>query len=86
MILYGPTQKTFVVSSPARTAPLRSAMFADRRAAGKVLSQLLSAHQVTGGIVLALPRGGVPVGDEIATALGLPLDLMLVAGPPLRRP
>ena len=53
-------------------------MFTDRRAAGKVLSQLLSAHQVTGGIVLALPRGGVPVGDEIATALGLPLDLMLV--------
>ncbi|SDI53191.1 Predicted phosphoribosyltransferase [Pseudomonas panipatensis] len=51
----------------------------DRTEAGQYLAQLLSAYrQRSDTIVLALPRGGVPVAFEIATALELPLDLQLV--------
>jgi putative phosphoribosyl transferase len=53
-------------------------MFADRREAGRLLAERLEGQRGKAGIVLALPRGGVPVGDEIARALGLPLDLVLV--------
>ena len=50
--------------------------FADRREAGKLLASKLNAYQdCTDAIVLALPRGGVPVGFEIATRLHLPLGL-----------
>jgi predicted phosphoribosyltransferase len=53
--------------------------FADRRDAGKRLAERLSAYRgVKNVIVLALPRGGVPVAFEIAKALDAPLDLMLV--------
>jgi predicted phosphoribosyltransferase len=53
--------------------------FADRRDAGRVLADRL-AHWANrpGVIVLALPRGGVPVGYEVARALGAPLDVFLV--------
>jgi predicted phosphoribosyltransferase len=51
----------------------------DRVAAGQALARLLSAYRGRSeAIVLALPRGGVPVAYEIATALDLRLDLMLV--------
>lgn len=51
----------------------------DRRSAGKALARRLSdyAHR-RDVMVLALPRGGVPVAYEIAQALSLPLDVMLV--------
>jgi len=56
--------------------------FADRRTAGQALAQslaqALAERQLTDPVVLALPRGGVPVGAEIARALGAPLDLVLV--------
>jgi predicted phosphoribosyltransferase len=39
---------------------------------------LLSQHKDTAAIVLALPRGGVPVAIEVARALALPLDLLYV--------
>jgi len=54
-------------------------LFRDRRDAGRVLAGLV-AHYRQGGdvIVLALPRGGVPVAYEVATALGAPLDVFLV--------
>lgn len=55
------------------------APFRDRRDAGKKLAEKLSAH--TGrsdAVVLALPRGGVPVAYEIASALHVPLDIFLV--------
>ncbi|MGB9633600.1 MAG: phosphoribosyltransferase [Chloroflexaceae bacterium] len=53
--------------------------FHDRTAAGRALAARLTAYaDRPDTIVLALPRGGVPVGYEIATALNAPLDLMLV--------
>jgi putative phosphoribosyl transferase len=53
--------------------------FTDRRDAGKVLAQKLSAYAgQTDVIVLALPRGGVPVAYEVALALNAPLDIFLV--------
>src|SRR5436309_3379774 len=54
-------------------------VFADRRNAGQYLAPLLSRFRGrTDVIVLALPRGGVPVGAAIAEFLGAPLDVFLV--------
>jgi putative phosphoribosyl transferase len=53
--------------------------FRDRRDAGRRLAEALEEY--TGRpdvIVLALPRGGVPVGFEVARALGVPLDVFVV--------
>lgn len=53
--------------------------FADRAAAGRMLATLLQGWRQRGdALVLALPRGGVPVAFEIAMQLDLPLDLLLV--------
>jgi putative phosphoribosyl transferase len=53
--------------------------FRDRSEAGRLLSPLLSAYAGRDDIVvLALPRGGVPVGYEIATALHAPFDVFAV--------
>jgi predicted phosphoribosyltransferase len=53
--------------------------FKDRNHAGELLAQQLSAYAGKPGVlVLALPRGGVPVGFAIAQALGVELDVMLV--------
>ena len=53
--------------------------FKDRRDAGRILAQKLSAYTgQTDVIVLALPRGGVPVAYEVALALNAPLDIFLV--------
>jgi putative phosphoribosyl transferase len=54
-------------------------IFRDRGEAGEALAQKLAAYRgCAGAIVLALPRGGVPVGFAIATKLGLPLDVFVV--------
>lgn len=53
-------------------------MFADRSTAGRELAARLAHLQGEDVVVLALPRGGVPVGYEIACALGAPLDVLLV--------
>ena len=53
-------------------------MFADRKAAGRALAAALTAYKDDDSVVLALPRGGVPVGYEIARALGAPLDVIVV--------
>jgi putative phosphoribosyl transferase len=54
-------------------------LFRDRYDAGRVLASDLSGFAGrTDLIVLALPRGGVPVGHEVARALGAPLDVFLV--------
>ena len=57
--------------------PHRATMFTDRRDAGRQLAGWLSGYQDGGGIILALPRGGVPVGYEIARSLRVPLDVFV---------
>lgn len=53
--------------------------FLNRRDAGQQLAaRLLSLHGWPDTTVLALPRGGVPVASEVASALGAPLDVFLV--------
>src|SRR5947199_1859920 len=54
-------------------------LFRDRRDAGRFLAGLLDRYRGRPDVVvLALPRGGVPVAYEVATALGAPLDVFLV--------
>ena len=52
--------------------------FADRSDAGRRLAVRLAAMHVQRPVVYTLPRGGVPVGVEIARALNAPLDIILV--------
>jgi predicted phosphoribosyltransferase len=52
--------------------------FQDRRQAGRTLATLLLARGDERPVVVAIPRGGVPVAYEIATALGAPLDVLVV--------
>jgi putative phosphoribosyl transferase len=56
----------------------RKPLFRDRREAGQKLAASLSAYRQQEPLVLALPRGGVPVAYEVARALGADLDLLLV--------
>ena len=54
-------------------------MFHDRRHAGELLAAQLDEYRGrTDTIILALPRGGVPVAAAIARTLSLPLDVLLV--------
>jgi putative phosphoribosyl transferase len=50
--------------------------FADRRAAGRLLAERLTANGLCRPVVLALSNGGVPVGFEIARALGAELEVV----------
>jgi predicted phosphoribosyltransferase len=60
------------VAMPAR-------VFRDRRDAGHALANLLDHYRGRPDVVvLGLPRGGVPVAFEVATALGAPLDVFTV--------
>lgn len=52
--------------------------FRDRRDAGQQLAAALRAYRGADALVLALPRGGVPVAAEIADVLGAELDVLLV--------
>lgn len=53
-------------------------IFTDRCDAGKQLAAALERFRGSDPIILALPRGGVPVAFEVATALRAPLDVILV--------
>jgi putative phosphoribosyl transferase len=52
--------------------------FIDRTDAGQQLAKALAHYKKQRPVVLALPRGGVPVAAEVAAALNAPLDLILV--------
>lgn len=53
-------------------------LFRDRIDAGKQLAAALQRFSGRERVVLALPRGGVPVGAQVAQSLNAPLDLLLV--------
>ncbi|WKB53482.1 phosphoribosyltransferase [Eleftheria terrae] len=53
-------------------------LFTDRIEAGRVLAEQVAALSLHDAVVLALPRGGVPVAAEIAWRLHAPLDLLIV--------
>jgi putative phosphoribosyl transferase len=58
---------------------MSSMSYRDRRDAGRALAEQLSRYKGCSDlIVLALPRGGVPVAYEVAHALGAPLDVFVV--------
>lgn len=52
--------------------------FRDRRDAGRQLAAALRLFEHKHPVILALPRGGVPVAYEVAKALSAPLDILLV--------
>jgi predicted phosphoribosyltransferase len=52
-------------------------VFRDRTDAGRRLAEELQKYVQDNPIVLALPRGGVPVGYEISKALGIPMDVIV---------
>ncbi|HEU4652202.1 MAG TPA: phosphoribosyltransferase family protein [Croceibacterium sp.] len=55
-----------------------TALFPDRRQAGRMLADMLEPLGLHEPVVLALPRGGVPLGLEIARRLRAPMDLLFV--------
>lgn len=57
---------------------MTQARFIDRRQAGRMLAQEIARLDPADPVVLALPRGGVPVAYEVAKALNAPLDILLV--------
>lgn len=52
-------------------------MFRDRIEAGELLAAKLKKYKNTSGIVLAVPRGGVPVAFAVAKELGFPVEVVL---------
>ena len=52
--------------------------FENRQDAGRQLARKLRERNFDNPVVLALPRGGVPVAYEVANALGVPMDLLFV--------
>ncbi|MEA2817799.1 MAG: putative phosphoribosyl transferase, partial [Rhodospirillaceae bacterium] len=58
---------------------VRPGPFRNRREAGRLLAKKLASYDKSPDVlVLALPRGGVPVAYEVARALGAPLDVFIV--------
>jgi len=58
-------------------------LFKDRSDAGRRLAERLEVYKSTDAVVLAIPRGGVPVAYEVASSLGLPLDFVILRKLPI---
>lgn len=52
-------------------------VFKDREEAGRLLAYRLSKYQGEDAVILALPRGGLPVARQVADRLGAPLDILV---------
>ncbi|HLO64960.1 MAG TPA: hypothetical protein VK165_18520, partial [Azonexus sp.] len=63
---------------PHSSSALYRGIFADRQEAGRRLAGALTAYREARPVVVALFRGGVPAGYEIARALAAPLDALFV--------
>ena len=61
----------------ARTPRDLPLIFEDRRDAGRQLAEALASYKDARPVILALPRGGVPVAAEVASRLGADMDLIL---------
>jgi predicted phosphoribosyltransferase len=61
-----------------RSTAQEAAMFLDRQDAGRRLARVLAERHLVNPVVLALPRGGIPVAIEVAHALHAPMDLLFV--------
>ena len=72
-----PTGAIVSLADPPQIVP-PSLVFEDRRDAGRRLAERLGRLQAEQAVVLAIPRGGVPVAAEVAAGLGLPLDVTIV--------
>lgn len=71
--------RTEFQNAKSRSRRIRLTLYANRRDAGQKLAQELKEYKGHDRvIVLALPRGGVPVAYEVAQALDVPLDIFLV--------
>ncbi|WP_150244321.1 phosphoribosyltransferase [Nocardiopsis quinghaiensis] len=53
-------------------------MFRNRRDAGERLARVVEGQNKPHPLVLALPRGGVPVAERVAESLGVPMDIVVV--------
>jgi putative phosphoribosyl transferase len=69
---------TGAVDSTGPGRPESERRFADRHDAGRRLAQLLEFLRTQRPVVCGIPRGGVPVAAEVASALGAPLDVVVV--------
>lgn len=67
-----------ISSMPSRPPTINRDLFRDRADAGRRLAVRVLERQLARPVVLALPRGGVPVAVEVARRLKAPLDLVLV--------
>jgi len=56
---------------------LGSSRFKDRTEAGEKLGETLRDRRVDADLVLAIPRGGLPIGRAVADVLGVPLDIVV---------
>jgi putative phosphoribosyl transferase len=56
-----------------------SGRFTDRTEAGEQLGDALRARELDVDVVLAIPRGGLPVGRAVADTLGVPLDIVVAS-------
>jgi putative phosphoribosyl transferase len=83
LLLRWPWQRRFLLCSrgKSRASPeqIMKKLFRDRIEAGRLLAGKLGEYaNCEGVLILALPRGGVPVGFEVAKSLNAPLDIFVV--------